>query len=114
MQKYTKSWMIDTAERVTKTFVQGFLMAWIVFQDKTWDAFWNVENLQAGIVGGAIALAMAVIGGQIGSQKTAAWLPEGPDTEAGQVRQSTGLLIALVVSVVLLVLIFAKVFGIID
>lgn len=85
MQKYSKKWFIDTAERVLKTFVQGFVMAWLVFQDKTWDAFVSLDNLKAGLVAGAISLAMALVGGQIGSPRTAAWLPQEQDTEKGQV-----------------------------
>lgn len=82
MNRYLK-WLVDAAERVVKTFVQGFVATWILTQDKSWDGFWDLENAKAGLVAGALALAMAIMGRQIGSPATASWLPKGPDTEAG-------------------------------
>lgn len=98
-QKYTKKWFIDTTERTAKTFVQGYLLAWLVFQDKTWEAFWNLENVKAGIVGGVLSLAMALVGANIGSGNTAAWLPKEEDTERGR-AELTLILLALVCGII--------------
>lgn len=78
-----KKWVLDAAERMGKTFVQGFLLAWLVFQDASWDQFVDVDNLKAGIVGGALSLATSVVSKKVGSPRTAAALPAAPDTDAG-------------------------------
>lgn len=83
MNDTTKKFLIDAAERMGKTFVQGFLLAWLVFQDASWDALISMDNLKAGVAGGALSLATSIAGKKVGSTRTAAWLPSGPDTDAG-------------------------------
>lgn len=78
-----QKWAIDAAERMGKTFVQGFILAWLVFQDGQWDAFISVENLQAGLVGGVLSLATSAVSSRVGSHRTAAALPSVPDTDKG-------------------------------
>ena len=79
----TQKWLYDAIERLLKTFVQGFLLAWLVFQDGQWDQFIDGDNLKAGLAGGGISLAMSIVGRGFGSNRTAAWLPAAPDTDKG-------------------------------
>lgn len=83
MSEATKKFLADVTERMAKTFFQGFVLAWLVFQDGQWDALISMDNLKAGIAGGVLSLATSLASKKVGSPNTAAALPAAPDTDQG-------------------------------
>lgn len=79
MSANTRRWLIDTAERTAKTFVQGFLGA--VTLDAFSDAFnptW-LQNMGLGLMAGIYAILVAFAGKQVGAPDSASLLPAQVD-----------------------------------
>ena len=92
---FTRKFWADVIERTVKTFAQtlaGSLVGVNVLTDKAipFGAF----LLGAGIAA-AIAFLMGVAGSQVGSTRTAAWLPKDLDSERGHATSEV-VLVALV------------------
>lgn len=68
---------LDLIERTLATFVQGFLATWVVTGDL------DATTLKVAGMAGLIAAAKCLLAFQVGSPKTAALLPAGPDTDLG-------------------------------
>lgn len=68
-------WALDTAERVTKSFLVGWLGAWLVIQDRELAQLFAGDTLGAGAAAAAGSLLLALGARQIGSQASASWLP---------------------------------------
>lgn len=98
---FDRKFWIDAFERTVKTFAQ----TWAALLTASGLGVIDVQSLwtqvQVALLASLAALLMAVGGSQIGSDRTAAWLPEGPDTEDGAVRYD---LITAVASVAMLAL----------
>lgn len=72
-----KSKYLDLIERVLWTAVQGFSAEWLVTQ--------SLDSQTAKVAGVAalVAVAKCLLAFNVGSGKTAATLPAGPDTDLG-------------------------------
>jgi hypothetical protein len=80
---FTAKFWADAAERTIKTFCQT-LAGLLIGVDWLADASVPLERyLQAAVGAAVVALLMAVAATKIGASNTAAWLPEGPDTQLG-------------------------------
>jgi hypothetical protein len=65
----TKAWVKETADRLIKSFGQGYLAAWLI-SGRTFDTLFTVDNLKAGVVLVALSLATAVGLKQVGSDQS--------------------------------------------
>lgn len=94
----TKFWL-DVLERTVKTFAQTWAALLSASGLDIIDVSSIWEQVQVSLLAALAALLMGVAGHQIGSERTAAWLPAGPDSEAGQSQ------IVILLAVVLLLII---------
>jgi hypothetical protein len=60
--------IVDTAERAVKTFVQAYLGAWVV-AGSNFDALTDMANVKIGVVAVAASIAMAMGLKNVGSNK---------------------------------------------
>lgn len=105
---FTAQFWIDVLERVIKTFCQTWGALLVADGTSILDVGPIWTQVQVALIAALVALLMGVAGAGIGSSATAAWLPEGPDTERG----STSLaLVAGTVALVAVALIFFLVGG---
>lgn len=68
-----KIYYLDLLERAVWTFIQGFAAFWIITGEV------DRETLLAALVAGAISVAKSIVAKGIGSQDSAATLPQPPD-----------------------------------
>jgi hypothetical protein len=68
-------WALDTGERVVKTFLVGWLGAWLAIQDQRLDQLFATDTLTAGVVAAVGSLTLALGARQLGSRASASWLP---------------------------------------
>jgi len=61
----------DTAERAARTFLQGYLGAWLAGGADA-DGLWATDNLKVGVVAVALSVAMAMGLKKVGSNKESA------------------------------------------
>jgi hypothetical protein len=98
-------WALDTLERAAKTFVQAYLSVWIAIGGTSFDTLFTRDNLEAGVVGLALAVASAVGARRVGAPDSASLLPA--DTDPPQDRGQSVLVTALVAAAVCIVLLLA-------
>lgn len=67
MKRATRSWLYETADRVAKSFVQGYVTSWLVFKGPQYDTMLTTTNLKAGAAMAGLCLATALGFKQIGS-----------------------------------------------
>lgn len=91
--------LADTAERVGKTFVQGYAAAWVVVGGADFDALFSLDNAKLGLAAGAFAVATSLAATRVGAKDSASLLPAdvdppGPDptTDAGRLQIEAQLL----------------------
>lgn len=78
MNDTTKRWLADAAERSGKTFCQAYLAVWFV-AGADFEHLFTRDNLEGGVVGLALAFAVAVGAKQVGADDSASLLPEDVD-----------------------------------
>lgn len=61
-------WLRDTLERVIRTFLQAWLSAWLVLEDKTFANLFSEKPLMVGFVAAVGAFLFAIGGAQVGSR----------------------------------------------
>lgn len=69
------TWALDTAERVVKSFLVGWLGAWLAIQGHELAQLFAGDTLAAGVAAAAGSLLLAVGARQIGSRASASFLP---------------------------------------
>ncbi len=79
MSPSLRRWALDTAERAAMTFAQAYLAVWVAVGGATYNTLFTVNNVQAGVVGLALAVAVAVGAKQIGASDSASLLPATVD-----------------------------------
>jgi len=85
-----RRWLFDTAERASKTFVQAYLAVWVV-AGADFDHLFTRDNLEGGVVGLALAVAVAVGAKQMGAPDSASLLPAKVDPpQEAQKRDKLG------------------------
>lgn len=107
---WTRKFWLDAIERTIKTFAQT--LGAILTLDGVVDRIrleWVDYLLGSGIAALA-AFLMAIAGSQIGSERTASWLPAGPDTDRGH---STWQVVAIAAVTAIVTIALMKVFGLI-
>lgn len=100
-----RRWALDTAERSLKTFAQAYFAVWIAVGGAAFDTLFTRDNLEAGVVGLALAVATAVGAKQVGAPDSASLLPA--DTDPPQDDGQSVLVVALIAAAVCLVLLLA-------
>jgi hypothetical protein len=68
-------WALDTGERAVKSFLVGWLGAWLAIQDHDLGRLFAGDTLAAGVAAAAGSLVLAAGARQIGSKASASWLP---------------------------------------
>lgn len=68
-------WAMDTGERVVKSFLVGWLGAWLAIQDHDLGRLFASDTLAAGVAAAAGSLVLAAGARQIGSKASASLLP---------------------------------------
>ncbi len=66
----------DLAERVVVTFIEGWVAAWLVLQDRRLDNLFAPETLMVGVVAAVAALGKALAASQVGDPDSASLAPE--------------------------------------
>lgn len=61
------TWLRDTIERVLRTFLQAWLSAWLVLEEKAFDTLFTEDVLLVGAVAAVGAFLTAIGGAQVGS-----------------------------------------------
>lgn len=64
------TWLRDTVERVIRTFLQGWLAAWLIIEDKTFDTLFTEDVLLIGVVAAVGAFLTAIGGAQVGTSQS--------------------------------------------
>lgn len=77
-----KRWLIDTAERTVRTFIQGFLAVFTLDQvlDRVTTSI--MDQVYGGLIAGAYAVLMAFAAKPSGAPDSASFLPEEMDPPA--------------------------------
>lgn len=84
MTNRTRKFLLDVAERAAKVFVYAYLACWVGTGGTQFDTLFTEDNLEAGVVGLALSLAVSLgIARHVGAENTASLLPAGPDTDRG-------------------------------
>lgn len=78
MNDKTKRWLADAAERAARTFGQAYLAAWVAL-GADFDHLFTRNNLEAGVVGLALSLAVSVGARKRGADDSASLLPADVD-----------------------------------
>ena len=79
---FTRTWLLSTAERLVKTFLQGYIAFWTltaglgdtpaeVARADAFDTLFTIDNVKAGLVMAVLSLATSIIS-----------TPFGPDNAA--------------------------------
>ena len=66
-------WLRDTVERCIRTFLQAWLSAWLVLDDKTFDNLFSEKPLLVGFIAAVGAFLFAIGGAQVGSRDSASF-----------------------------------------
>jgi hypothetical protein len=66
-------WLRDTIERMARTFLQAWLGAWLVLEDKAFDTLFTEDVLLVGFVAAVGAFLFALGGAQVGSRDSASF-----------------------------------------
>lgn len=69
------AWAFDTAERVAKSFLVGWLGAWLAIQDHELSQLFAADTLTAGVAAAAGSVLLAMGARQLGSKASASLLP---------------------------------------
>jgi hypothetical protein len=69
LSKDTQAWCKETADRLIKSFAQGYLASWLI-SGRTFDTLFTVDNLKAGVVLVALSLATAAGLKQLGTDQS--------------------------------------------
>src|SRR5262245_16997827 len=69
------AWALDAGERVVKSFLVGWLGAWLAFQDRELGQLFAADTLEAGVAAAAGSLLLALGARKIGSRASASLLP---------------------------------------
>lgn len=63
---FSMKWLRDSAERMIRTFIQAWISAWLVVEDKTLSNLFSEKPLVVGLVAMLGALLFAMGGAQTG------------------------------------------------
>jgi hypothetical protein len=66
----------DLAERVVVTFIEGWIGAWLVIQDRELDQLFDPKTLGVGVAAAALAFAKALGASKVGDPDSASLAPE--------------------------------------
>lgn len=69
------TWALDTTERVIKSFLVGWLGAWLAIQGHDLEKLIAGDTLAAGVAAAAGSLLLALGARQLGSRASASWVP---------------------------------------
>jgi hypothetical protein len=82
MSAATKRWLLDTAERGARTFAQAYFGVWFAF-GADFDHLFTRDNLEGGVVGLALSVALSVGAKRLGAEDSASLLPADVDPPQG-------------------------------